>query len=108
MQDKITQIFKYVSIFTTDPDKDWRRLFVGLVCVLLGISAWSFFFYNQINRDIQISETKSPKNAGSVISEQGEELHRLVVELETKKSKNEAIVKGEYATVTSKMIDPSR
>jgi hypothetical protein len=69
MQDKITKILKQASIFTTDPDKDWRRIFVGLIVITVSVSVWSFFFYRQVNQDIQVSETKRPKNAGAVVAE---------------------------------------
>lgn len=108
MQDKIKQIFIRASIFTTDPDRDWRRLFIGLVIIVLGISIWSFNFYAQINQDIKASEVKRPKNAGSVVSEQKDELHSLVIELEAKKAKSEAVIRGEYSSAVSKIVDPSR
>jgi hypothetical protein len=108
MQDKIKKIFIQASIFTTDPDKDWRRLFIGLMGVMLSVSVWSFYFYTQINQDIQISEINRPKNTGSLVVEQGDELHRLVLELETKKTKNEAVVRGEYLPSILRIVDPSR
>lgn len=108
MQDKITKILKQASIFTTDPDKDWRRIFVGLIVITVSVSVWSFFFYRQVNQDIQVSETKRPKNAGAVVVEQGDELRRLISDLELKKAKNEAVVKGEYVELVQKIIDPSR
>lgn len=108
MQDKITQLIKYISIFTTDPDRDWRRIFIGLVAITLGVSAWSFFFYLQVNQDIQASVVKRPKNAGAIVSEQGDELRHLIAELDAKKLKNDAVIKGEYATVISNISDPSR
>jgi ribonuclease HI len=74
MQDKITKILKQASIFTTDPDKDWRRIFVGLIVITVSVSVWSFFFYRQVNQDIQVSETKRPKNAGAVVAAYGEYL----------------------------------
>lgn len=108
MQDKLKKILIQASIFTTDPDKDWRRLFIGLICLVLGVSVWSLYFYTQINQGMKVSETNRPKNAGSLVAEQGDELRRLVIELEAKKAKNEAVVKGEYLPSISKVVDPSR
>jgi hypothetical protein len=44
----------------------------------------------------------------AVVAEQGDELRRLISDLELKKAKNEAVVKGEYVELVQKIIDPSR
>ncbi|MBP6974374.1 MAG: hypothetical protein KBB54_00325 [Candidatus Pacebacteria bacterium] len=108
MQDKLKETLKNISIFTTDPDKDWRRIFITLMCLVLGLLTWSFFFYGQINKDIAESETQISKNAGGAVSEKEDELRSLVVELKTKKQKNEGIVDGAYVPAVLKLSDPSR
>lgn len=107
MQEQIKKIIIKASIFTTDPDKDWRRLFVGLVCVLFGVSIWSFFFYSQITTDIMTSEIKQVKGVGAAVSEQEDELHTMVEKFESKKKKNESIVEGGADASLLRLQDPS-
>lgn len=107
MQEQIKKIIKKASIFTTDPDKDWRRLFVGLVCLLLGVSVWSFFFYSQITTDIATSEVKQVKSVGAAVTEQEDELRTMVEKFESKKKRNEAIVGGDSESLLLKLQDPS-
>lgn len=107
MQDQIKKILIQASIFTTDPDKDWRRLFVGLMCILFGVSVWSFFFYGQISTDISTVEVKQVKNVGTAVTEQEDELHSIVVKFESKKKRNDSIVEGSSDTAQLKLQDPS-
>ncbi len=107
MQEQIKKIIIKASIFTTDPDKDWRRLFVGLVCILFGVSIWSFFFYGQISTDIATSEIKQVKNVGSAVSEQEDELRTMVEKFESKKKRNDSIVEGDSDASLLKLQDPS-
>lgn len=108
MQEKFKQILKNASIFTTDPDKDWRRLFASLICLVLVALVWSFFFFTRIQQDIADSEAKQAKGTSAVVSEKEDELRDLVVELETKKSKNNTISAGGYTATVSRFKDPSR
>lgn len=107
MQDQIKKILIQASIFTTDPDKDWRRIFIGLMCILFVVSVWSFFFYGQISTDISTAEVKQVKNVGTGVTEQEDELHSIVVKFESKKKRNDSIVEGGSSALLLKLQDPS-
>jgi uncharacterized protein YpmS len=108
MQDKLKEIIKKISIFTTDPDKDWRRLFIALICITVGVFAWSLFFYTKIQQDIADSELGRAKSPSTITTEQESELRDLIIELEEKKKKNSGVVNGTSRTSIQETRDPSR
>ena len=108
MQEKLKQIFKGASMFTTNPDSDWRRLFLGLILIILGLMTWSFFFYAQVKQDIEDSGAQKVRSTGGVSSAQEDELRDLILELETKKSANGGVIDGSYVPAVLKTSDPSR
>lgn len=108
MQDKLKEILKKTSIFTTDPDKDWRRLFSGLVVLTVLALGWSVYFYTDINKEIIDSEAAGRKPGLMGTGEREDELHNLVIEFEAKKQKNDGIVSGTRLPAALALPDPAR
>ncbi len=108
MQEKFNQLLKNASLFTTNPDRDWRKLFSILTLVIFGLLVWSFFFYAQVQQDIAESEAQKVSGAAGGTGAQEDQLRNLIVELEAKKSKNQAVSSGSSTPAILKSTDPSR
>jgi hypothetical protein len=108
MQDKLKEILKKTSIFTTDPDKDWKRLFGGLVCLTALALAWSVYFYIGIKQEIIDSESAGQKAGQMGTGEKEDELHSLVVKFEAKKQENDSVVSGTHLPAVLNLPDPAR
>lgn len=108
MQDKLKEIYKKISIFTTDPDKDWRRLFTGFMCLTISVFVWSIFFYIQVRQDIIDSESIKQKSIGTTVVEREDDLRKLIVEFEAKKQKNDALINGNSMPTILDLSDPAR
>ncbi len=108
MQEKLKEILKKTSIFTTDPDKDWRRLFSGLVVLTALALGWSVYFYMDISQEIIDSEAAGQKPGLMGTGEREDELHSLVIEFEARKQKNDGVVSGTRLPTVLALPDPAR
>lgn len=55
MKDKITKIFKKLSVVTTHPDGDWMKICLLLFLILCISVGWNVYFYFSVKKDISIS-----------------------------------------------------
>jgi predicted negative regulator of RcsB-dependent stress response len=108
MQDKFKEILKKISIFTTDPDKDWRRLFVGLIFLMLIVFVWSTYFYTQVKQEIIDSESMRQRITNGNTGERENELRKILVDFEAKKQKNDSLISGSHLPVVLDLSDPLR
>lgn len=108
MQEKFKEILKKISIFTADPDKDWRRLFVGLICLAIIVFIWSVYFYMQIKQEIVDSEVTRKKTTIGITGEREDELRKLIIEFEVKKQKNDAVINGSHLPAVLDLSNPAR
>lgn len=108
MQEKLKETLKKISIFTTDPDKDWRRLFGALLVLTVIAFVWSIFFYIEVNQAIVSSESTERKTVDGVTTEREDELHKLITEFEAKKQKNDDVLKGTRRPALLDLSDPAR
>ncbi len=107
MKYTLTEYIQKISIYTTDPDTDWKRIFSVLLIVLLGVSIWSFSFFSQIRNGIIDFENQAPKNPGGVIDVQRNEIDSFIREYSEKEKFNKGIVDGTYIPSVVEIRDPS-
>jgi hypothetical protein len=86
MKYTLTEYIQKISIYTTDPDTDWKRIFSVLLIVLLGVSIWSFSFFSQIRNGIIDFENQAPKNPGELLMYSETKLIHLFESIQKKKS----------------------
>lgn len=98
MQDKIKKIPQYISFYTTNPDTDWKRMFLYTCVVVLLIIGWSLSFYTIVKKDIQESEVLKTTKTGGVVLESETSLQSVISVMEEKKIKNMKIIEGESAS----------
>ncbi|MCF7865752.1 MAG: hypothetical protein K9M11_04610 [Candidatus Pacebacteria bacterium] len=108
MKNKLKEILEKLSIFTTDPDKDWRRMFLSFVSLILISFTWSVFFYIRTKQEIADSESLRGSSLNSVAGEREDELRNLIMKFEAKKMENDAVVSGVRDSSVLELGDPSR
>lgn len=107
MQNNFKELIKKISIFTTDPNKDWSRIFAILSGILVVAVIWSFAFYYKIQNDIQTLD-RTQGFSGSRVPNKENELQSLISRMDQKKKQNNDIVSGNFEFSNIEMVDPAR
>lgn len=100
MQDKLNKIKEKISFYTTNPDNDWKRLFVYIVIAVLLVMVWSLYFYLIVKKDIHDSEVIRTPRSGGVVLESENDLQSVISSMEAKKEKNLKIIEGSTSTIS--------
>lgn len=108
MQNNLKEILKKISIYTTDPDRDWRRMFIGLIFLTVISFAWSVYFYMQTKQEIIDSESLKKGALTGTTGEREDELRSLIIKFEAKKKENDAVMSGVREPSVLELGDPSR
>lgn len=108
MQEKLKELLKKISIFTTDPDKDWRRLFGVLFGLTVVAFVWSVLFYVEVNQAMVNSEAVERKSVGGAATEREDELKKLISEFEAKRQRGEDAIRGTRRPALLDLSDPAR
>lgn len=90
MQDKIKKIGEKIFFFTTDPDRDWRRMFSLLVLFVIISFIWNIYFFFNVREDIRAADAVQANVPTSTVGQE-DEVKKTINLYNAKAAKNKAL-----------------
>jgi CHASE3 domain sensor protein len=102
MQELLTKLLKKVSFVTTQPESDWKKIFLLLFILALCSFGWNVYFYYNIQDKIKESEVVQKARSGSVGARQ-DEVQEIINMYEKKKTLQSSLITNK----SFRLEDPS-
>ncbi len=94
-KEKLKKFSKKISIFTTNPEVDWERVFFGLVtCMIVGVLLSVLFFFDAEKSIVSTGDSSSPQSVEGANQSKDQQINKILNNFDIRSKKNAGYLNG--------------